>query len=154
MIGVKAASLKESRPHEYVMRFVFGGICTAGAGLIARKFGPGVGGLFLAFPAIFPAGASLIESHEKRRKSEVGMDGNTRGRLAAGVDASGAALAAVGLIAFSAVGWRELEAHSAAVVIAAAAAAWAAVSGAAWWLRRTLVHIWRRQRLSYRAAAG
>jgi len=33
------------------------------AGLIAFRFGPVVGGLFLAFPAIFPASATLIERH-------------------------------------------------------------------------------------------
>jgi hypothetical protein len=32
-------------------------------GLIAARFGPVVGGLFLAFPAIFPASATLIEKH-------------------------------------------------------------------------------------------
>ena len=61
---------------EYLIRFVFGGaglVCVA-AGLIAKKFGPGVGGLFLAFPAIFPAGASLVESHE--RKKTQGPHGN------------------------------------------------------------------------------
>jgi hypothetical protein len=31
-------------------------------GLLAKKFGSTVGGLFLAFPAIFPASATLIES--------------------------------------------------------------------------------------------
>jgi hypothetical protein len=73
------SSLKETKPHEYALRFVFGGICTVLAGLIAKRYGPGLGGLFLAFPAIFPAGASLIESHEKRRKAEYGFDGTKRG---------------------------------------------------------------------------
>jgi hypothetical protein len=39
-----------------------------------------VGGLFLAFPSIFPAAASLVESHEKKKKGRVGLDGETRGR--------------------------------------------------------------------------
>ena len=34
----------------------------------AKRYGPGVAGLFLAFPAIFPAGATLIEKHEKEKK--------------------------------------------------------------------------------------
>jgi len=146
MISVKPGSLKESRPHEYVMRFVFGGLCTAAAGLIAKKFGPGVGGLFLAFPAIFPASSSLVESHEKRRKQETGLQGERRGRDAAAVDAAGAALGAIGLIVFALMVWRLLEGRSAAGVIAAATLAWAVTAGAAWWMRRTLVHVLRRRK--------
>lgn len=145
MIGVNPGALKESKPHEYAMRFLFGGLCTAAAGLIANKFGPGVGGLFLAFPAIFPASASLIESHEKRRKQEAGMDGIRRGRDAAAVDAAGSALGAIGLMAFAAVVWLLLKEHPSLYVIAAATAAWAGVSVGVWWLRRKLVHASRRR---------
>src|ERR1700745_2305240 len=69
------SSLKGTRPHEYAVRFLFGGLATVAAGLIASKFGPAIGGLFLAFPAIFPAGASLIESHERKRKGRIGSCG-------------------------------------------------------------------------------
>jgi hypothetical protein len=58
--------------------------------------------LFLAFPAIFSAGASLIESHERRKKREIGKVGTNRGRMAAGSDAAGAAIGYVGLALF---GW-------------------------------------------------
>ena len=44
-------------------------------GIIAKKFGPGMGGLFLAFPAIFPARATLVEKHEKEKKQQAGMEG-------------------------------------------------------------------------------
>jgi hypothetical protein len=40
---------------QYALRFLFGGIVTAVAGLVAQHFGPVVAGLLLAFPAIFPA---------------------------------------------------------------------------------------------------
>ena len=46
------------------------------AGVIAKKFGPVVGGLFLAFPAIFPASATLIEKHERERKERKGLKGD------------------------------------------------------------------------------
>jgi hypothetical protein len=147
MIGIKPEVLKECKPHEYAMRFIFGGVCTAAAGLIAKKFGPGVGGLFLAFPAIFPASASLIESHEKRRKKEAGMDGTRRGRDAAAVDAAGAALAAIALVAFAAVVWLLLDGRSAVWVIVAATVVWGAVSVGLWWARRTLVHLWARRHI-------
>lgn len=142
MISIKLSALKESKPHEYLVRFLFGGACTVLAGLIAKKFGPGVGGLFLAFPAIFPAGASLIESHEKERKREAGMEGTRRGREAASLDAAGASLGAAALIVFAAVVWLCVEAHSAVWVIAGATALWLLASGGLW-----LVH---RQRVCHR----
>ena len=74
------SSLLQTRWYELFVRFLFGGLITAGAGVIARKFGPVVGGLFLAFPAIFPASATLIEKHEKQRKEKAGMNGDDRGR--------------------------------------------------------------------------
>jgi hypothetical protein len=41
---------------------------TAAADIVAKEFGPTVGGLLLAFPAIFPAGATLVDKHEKKRR--------------------------------------------------------------------------------------
>ena len=48
--------------------------------MIARKFGPLMGGLFLAFPAIFPAGATLIKKHEKEKKDRAGCRGRRDGK--------------------------------------------------------------------------
>ena len=112
MIRMDFSSLKETKPHQYALRFVFGGICTVLAGLIAKRYGPGLGGLFLAFPAIFPAGASLIESHEKKRKAQHGFDGTKRGRLAASIDALGASLGCLGLMAFAFTLWIGLPEHT------------------------------------------
>lgn len=53
-ISIDTSSLKEIRPHEYAVRFIFGGLVTLITGLIAQHFGPSIAGLFLAFPAIFP----------------------------------------------------------------------------------------------------
>jgi hypothetical protein len=78
--------------------FFFGGLCTAAAGLIAERFGPEVGGLFLAFPAIFPAGASLLESHERQKMRKAGFEGANRGCVAASVDSAGASIGCIGLI--------------------------------------------------------
>jgi len=72
MIEIKFSSLRETSFTEYAVRFLFGGACTVGAGLVAKRFGPAAGGLFLAFPAIFPAGASLVASHEKSGKQSLG----------------------------------------------------------------------------------
>jgi hypothetical protein len=135
-IEFSLGSLKETRGHEYLVRFVFGGFCTVIAGLVAKRYGPGIGGLFLAFPAIFPASATMIENHEKRRKAEAGADGTLRGRLAASIDASGAALGCVGLAAFALIVWRSLTLHNACGVISVAAASWAALSYLLWAIRK------------------
>jgi hypothetical protein len=64
----------------------FGGLITAIAGVIAKQFGPAVAGLFLAFPAMFPASATLIEKHEKQKKEKKGLHGAQHGREAASMD--------------------------------------------------------------------
>lgn len=97
---VKLDALKQGRWYEYVIRFVLGGIATVLAGLVADALGPQYGGLFLAFPAVFCASASLVERHERRRKAEKGLIGDRRGVLAAALDANGAAMASIGLAAF------------------------------------------------------
>jgi hypothetical protein len=129
------AALKETRPHEYAVRFFFGGLCTVVAGLIAKRFGPGIGGLFLAFPAIFPAGVSLIESHERKRKAKIGSDGRNRGRMAASLDSQGATLGCIGLLAFAFVLWRWLNNHNAVLMISVAAMVWFVVAYALWAVR-------------------
>lgn len=134
-IEVRFSALKESKPHEYAMRFVFGGLITVLAGLIAMRFGAGVGGLFLAFPAIFPASASLVESHEKARKAKIGADGTKRGRLSASLDAEGASLGCVGLMGFALVLWKVLKNHNDYLVIATAMVAWILISYALWAVR-------------------
>ena len=67
-VSLKLASLTQGHWYEYPIRFVLGGAMTAMAGWIASKYGPVVGGLFLAFPAIFPASATLVEKHEREKK--------------------------------------------------------------------------------------
>jgi FAD dependent oxidoreductase/Protein of unknown function (DUF3147) len=64
-----------TRWHEYLIRFVLGGLVTAATGAIASEFGPETGGLFLAFPAIFCASATLIE---KARARAQGKDRRSR----------------------------------------------------------------------------
>lgn len=102
-VKIDPSGLKETTWHEYAVRFVAGGLLTVIAGVIARKWGPGVGGLFLAFPAIFPASATLLEKHERQRKQQKGLHGEKRGVDAAAVDAMGAAMGSLGLVAFAAV---------------------------------------------------
>jgi hypothetical protein len=137
LIQAKLESLKGIKPHEWLVRFVFGGVVCVLAGLIAKRFGPEIGGLFLAFPAIFPAGASMVEAHEKKHKARVGLDGTNRGRTVAGVDAAGAALGSIGMAGFAVVCWIGLPRLAAAAVFALATVAWAVLAVTAWFLRKT-----------------
>ena len=95
------SSLKEGRWYEYLVRFALGGAATVFTGLISSRYGAAVGGLFLALPAIFCASATLIEKHEIRRKREAGLDGRRPAEKAAALDAAGAALGALGMLAFA-----------------------------------------------------
>jgi hypothetical protein len=145
-LKIDASGLAESHWYEYLLRFLFGGAVTAVAGVIAKRFGPGIGGLFLAFPAILPAAATLIAKHEREKKEQAGLDGSKRGRAAAGVDAAGASLGSIGLVAFAIVVWRELPNFSLPIVLILATLAWLVTSVSLWQLRETL---WRRLRLSH-----
>ena len=107
---ISPGSVEANQAHQYGIRFLVGGLCTVAAGLIGKHFGPAIGGLFLAFPAIFPAAASLIESHEKENKRRIGANGALRGRLAASIDSAGAALGCFGLIGFAVTSWSLLRA--------------------------------------------
>jgi len=137
-IRVNFSALRTVAWHEYATRFLFGGLVTVVAGLIAQKFGPATGGLFLAFPAIFPASATLVEKHETEKKRRAHMHGAVRGREAASLDAAGAALGSIGLAAFAIIAWRLLPADSPIVALGIATGAWLVVSALAWLMRRAL----------------
>jgi uncharacterized membrane protein (GlpM family) len=133
-IEFNISRLGESRWYEYVVRFIFGGCITAAAGLIAKHYGPAVGGLFLAFPAIFPATATLIEKHEKKKKEEQGKDGTLRARTAVGLDAIGTSIGAIGLALFAIIIWRELPRSSLPAVLISAMLAWMVSAWIGWML--------------------
>jgi hypothetical protein len=137
IVQFKFSALRQTNWYEYLVRFVLGGAMTVIAGLIAAHFGPVIGGLFLAFPAIFPASATLIEKHARERKQKAGLPGTRRGKEAAALDAAGAALGSFGLAAFGLVIWLMIVA-SPAWALVLAAAAWLAVAILAWQVQRRL----------------
>lgn len=137
MVEAKISALKQASLHEYLTRFAFGGTATVLAGLVAKRFGPSLGGLFLAFPALFPATATLIEAHEKRRLGKIGHDGTNRGRMAASIEAAGASLGCVGLAGFALVLWVWLPNHNTPLIFIAAATAWIVLSIALWEIRKS-----------------
>ena len=137
-IHVSSSSFKQTRWYEYLVRFFFGGAITAIAGLISHYYGPAVGGLFLAFPAIFPAAASLVESHEIQKKHQHGMHGSKRGRQAAALEARGTALGSLGLAGFAILMWQFGMEYHWAVILLLALAAWTAISVLAWKINKRL----------------
>lgn len=135
IVSAKLSALRETRWYEYAIRFVLGGATTVLAGLIGARLGPVVGGLFLAFPAIFPASATMIERHERERKEKAGLLGVRRGQQAAALDALGATLGSIGLTAFAVVIWQLIKV-SPALALFLAMLFWFGVSILAWRARR------------------
>jgi uncharacterized membrane protein (GlpM family) len=119
-IKADPSRLRKTSWRQYAVRFAFGGLVTAFAGFLGTTFGPAIGGLFLAFPAILPASLTLVKKHE--------------GEEAAGDDAAGAVAGSIGLIAFGALVWA-LAAHLAAWgLLLLATIAWLVVSVIVWLL--------------------
>ena len=101
VIRTDFSALKRTKWYEYGIRFVFGGLITAIAGAVASTYGPVIGGLFLAFPAVFPAAATPIARHEREKKQEKLLHGERRGAAAAAVESEGAVMGSVGLAVFA-----------------------------------------------------
>jgi len=136
IVKVDSSGLKQIRWHEYVIRFVMGGMVTVITWSVAKNWGPVIGGLFLAFPAIFPASATLVEKHERQRKQEKGLCGEKRGLDVAAADAFGAALGSLGLVIFAFFCWRLLPRFRPAWVLASGVFLWVLVSTSAWFIRK------------------
>lgn len=134
IVRVKPDAFRQSNWRELTVRFILGGIATVLAGVVAEVWGPSVGGLFLAFPAVFCASTTLVERHERRRKEQKGLKGARRGRAAAALDANGAVFASVGMTAFGGCIW--LLAARPFLAMCAATASWVAVSCLLWWMVR------------------
>lgn len=135
-VSVDWSALRGIPWHQYALRFAVGGVATAAAGAIANASGPVFGGLFLAFPALFTASATLIERREISRKARHGLRGQKRGRRAAALDAAGTAVGSFGLACFAVIVWLGLSRHAPVGVLCAAVACWLAVAMLLWWVRK------------------
>jgi hypothetical protein len=150
-VKIHTDTLKQTKWYECAIRFILGGAITVIAGLLAKKCGPPVGGLFLAFPAIFPASATLVEKHEKEKKAHKGLHGEERGRDAAALDAAGAALGSIGLLLFAVIVWLLLPDHSAVLILIAASVLWFLVGCTLWCIRERRHMIFGLKRHRHRA---
>jgi hypothetical protein len=135
-VKFQLAALRQTKWYELVLRVLFGGVATVLTGLIAKHFGPVVGGLFLAFPAIFPSTATLVEKHVKEKRQRAGFDGSRRAANAVAIEARGATLGSMGLLVFAALTTWLLHLIPAAPVLIAATVGWLGISIFCWELRR------------------
>src|SRR5579859_1146047 len=131
-VSLDFSAFRRTKWYEYAVRFLVGGAITVIAGLLARRFGPAFGGLFLAFPAIFPASATLVEKHEKEKKERAGISHSIRGRQAAALDAAGAAMGSLGLALFGLLVWKLLPIWRPWAVLLCGTVCWLMASFALW----------------------
>lgn len=113
-VRMTPGDLTEPRPKDWLIRFAFGAGVSAIAAIVAKIFGPQIGGLFLAFPAILLASLTLVAKDDgpKQARSE----------------ARGATLGALGLIAFAVVGTVTMHHWPAWAALVAASAAWGLIA--------------------------
>ncbi|MDE3111275.1 MAG: DUF3147 family protein [Acidobacteriota bacterium] len=141
-VRFQLSELRETSWTDFAVRFAFGGAITVLAGYIAKAYGPALGGLFLAFPAIFPATETLIERTEHERELQNGGLVKMRGRLSAAINARAAIWGSLGLVCFAAFVWKLLPIWNAAGTLLAALTVWIAASVAIWrcsrWVRFAL----------------
>ena len=136
IIKLNWKALRQTRWHAYALRFLLGGLITVLTGAISSKWGPVFGGLFLAFPAIYPASATLLDSHEKEKKRKAGIAVTIRGRLAAALEARGAVMGAIGAIFFAVLAWQALPRWGVLLSLLGALICWSSVSTLLWYLRK------------------
>jgi hypothetical protein len=105
--------LKDKKPQDYMVRFVFGASISLIAALVSLKYQL-FGGVFLAFPAILPASLTLVERDS--------------GRKEASIDAEGAIIGAVGQMAFALVAAFGIEPLGAITALMMAAVSWLLVA--------------------------
>jgi hypothetical protein len=84
--------VRELRARELGYRFIAGAVTSIAAGAATLAFGPRVGGILLAFPAILAASLTLIEKQEDSAEAREDARGAVMGGLALAVFAGVAAL--------------------------------------------------------------
>ena len=140
-VRLDLAPLRHTRWTGHLLRFLAGGLVTVATGLVAEGLGPVPGGLFLALPAIFPIGLTMIERLENRQVA--GGARGDRARRAAIAEAVGAAAGSIGLVAFAVALSLGLPRWPPAVSFAAATLAWTATALGSWAIRRPLAELVR-----------
>ena len=103
-------NLRDVRRRDLAFRFLAGALTSLVAGVLTILFGPRVGGVMLAFPAILAASLTLIEEQEDSHEARE--------------DARGAIMGGLALAVFAAVCALAFTRWDGAVVLAVATVAW------------------------------
>lgn len=135
-ISVHPSAVRQTSTRDNLIRFTLGGAITVAAALVAKRYGPAIGGLFLAFPAIFPAGATLIQKKEKQKMERAGSKGQRRALFAVALDARGTEFGCIALMAFAVVLWPLLRHQSLIGGLALATVTWVVTAVSIWWIHR------------------
>jgi hypothetical protein len=138
VVKFESSALRRTRWYEVVLGLLFGGLATVATGMIAESYGPVVGGLFLAFPAIFPATATPVEKHLKEKKQRSRIDGVNRARRAVALEARGTMMGSIGLAVFGLLLRRFVVDQPALLVLLAATLAWLVTAILVWEMRRLI----------------
>ncbi len=136
-VQVRFSAIKQTKWYEYLIRFVFGGLITVAAGLIAKKYGLVIGGLFLAFPSIFPASVTLVQTHKEEKEEQKGegkKEQKEEGRQAAAKTSLGTSLGSFGLLGFAIVIWQLSLPLPPWLVLAIALVIWLTAAVLVWWI--------------------
>ncbi len=136
-VRVSPESLKQTKWYEFLIRFLFGGLMTAATGWVALRYGPVIGGLFLAVPSIFPASITLVQTHQKEKEQQKGNSEEKSldvGEHTAGKTAGGAVYGSTGLLAFGAVMWLLPARMAPELILLLALLAWLGLSILTWWV--------------------
>jgi len=134
-IRIDLKAVLSTKWYEYALRFLFGGIITVATGVLAHLYGPEFGGLFLAFPAIFPASATLISKHERESAPDLK---EARGRAAAALDARGVMMGSAGLATFALVVWKLLPHWNGVLTLLVALVVWFVLSIFTWQMSKAV----------------
>lgn len=137
-ITAHPSALRQTKLKDYAVRFVFGGLITAAAGVVATKYGPVIGGLFLAFPAILPASLTLVEKHTREKEQKQGEHDHRMCPRVAGVDAAGAALGSLALAVFAWIVWKGADSLPSWEMLLGAGLAWIVSAGCLWAIRQKI----------------
>src|SRR5437588_116002 len=113
-MGFDPGKVRDVKSSDLAIRFGFGAAISIVAALLTAGFGPYVGGMFLAFPAILPATLTLLE---QKHGTEDALH-----------DVRGAVLGSLGLVAFALTAAITFGRKPIGVALALASAAWVAVS--------------------------
>jgi hypothetical protein len=90
--GAHPSKLRDIRARDLGYRFVAGAVTSVVAGIMTIVFGPRIGGVMLAFPAILAASLTLIEEQEDSAEAREDARGAVIGGAALGVFAAVAAV--------------------------------------------------------------